>query len=201
MELEAIWNEYHEPVHRFVKRKAPSADDADDIVQDAFAKIYAHRDALRDKSKIKPWIYQIVRNAIADYYRKRRPVEELTADLPLAAETAPPDYAAEVIACFASTIPRLPDRYRAALELSELQGLSQKQVAERLGISYSAAKSRVQRGREMLKELLTGCCHIEADAYGNIVDFRILLTEAPEWHRKPRSSRKGKPALSVCAED
>jgi len=69
---------------------------------------------------------------------------------------------------------RLPQKYLEALELYEFQGLSQKELSEKLGISYSGAKSRVQRGRKKLKYLLEGCCHIESDRYGNIVDFRIL---------------------------
>ncbi|RDZ06409.1 hypothetical protein C3744_28710 [Priestia megaterium] len=65
-------------------------------------------------------------------------------------------------------------KYLEALELYEFQRLSQKELSEKLGISYSGAKSRVQRGRKKLKHLLEGCCHIESDRYGNIVDFCIM---------------------------
>lgn len=84
------------------------------------------------------------------------------------------NFTKEATVCIRSTIKRLPEKYREALELTEFQGLSQKELSEKLGISYSGAKSRVQRGRGKLKQLLEGCCHIEADRYGNIVDFRIL---------------------------
>lgn len=84
------------------------------------------------------------------------------------------NFTKEATVCIRSTIKRLPEKYREALELTEFQGLSQKELSEKLGISYSGAKSRVQRGRRKLKQLLEGCCHIEADRYGNIVDFRIL---------------------------
>ncbi|WP_214626422.1 sigma factor-like helix-turn-helix DNA-binding protein [Paenibacillus agaridevorans] len=69
---------------------------------------------------------------------------------------------------------RMPDKYREALELSELQGMSQKQLSEHLNISYSGAKSRVQRGRELVKEMMTSCCTIEADHYGNIVEYDVI---------------------------
>ncbi|WP_106406126.1 sigma factor-like helix-turn-helix DNA-binding protein [Paenibacillus solani] len=62
-----------------------------------------------------------------------------------------------------SILTRMPDKYREALELSELQGMSQKQLSEHLNISYSGAKSRVERGRELVKEMMTSCCAIEAD--------------------------------------
>ncbi|GIO13794.1 RNA polymerase sigma factor SigZ [Cohnella xylanilytica] len=191
MNIETVWREYQEPVQRFVRNRARSEADADDIVQTAFLKIYANQDQLKDERKLKPWIYQIVRNAIVDHYRKQRRTEEISEELPAPGEEAERDYSREVIACFESTIPHLPEVYREALVLSELRGLSQKELAERLGISYSAAKSRVQRGREMLRRLLTGCCHIETDAYGNIVDFRILSPEPKPLKRNRRADGCG----------
>jgi RNA polymerase sigma-70 factor, ECF subfamily len=65
----------------------------------------------------------------------------------------------------------LPEPYRQALLLTEYQGLNQKQMAERLGISVSGAKSRVQRAREKLRDMLLNCCHFEFDRRGRIVDY------------------------------
>lgn len=82
-----------------------------------------------------------------------------------------------------SILTRMPDKYREALELSELQGMSQKQLSEHLNISYSGAKSRVQRGRELMKEMMTSCCAIEADHYGNIVGYSVI-------HDEPKPKKK-----------
>jgi RNA polymerase sigma-70 factor (ECF subfamily) len=57
----------------------------------------------------------------------------------------------------------LPEPYSQALILTEYEGLSQKEMAERLGISFSGAKSRVQRARRKLRDLLLQCCHFELD--------------------------------------
>ena len=54
----------------------------------------------------------------------------------------------------------------------EFEEISQKALAERLGLSLSGAKSRVQRGRVKLRELLLGCCHVDFDRRGNIIDYR-----------------------------
>lgn len=70
--------------------------------------------------------------------------------------------------CLEPFLSRLPAEFREALQLTELGSLSQKDYAARLGISYSGAKSRVQRARRQLHELFTACCRIEAYAYGNI---------------------------------
>jgi RNA polymerase sigma-70 factor (ECF subfamily) len=69
-------------------------------------------------------------------------------------------------------ISTLPAPYRDALVLTEFEGLTQKEMAERLGISLSGAKSRVQRGREQLKRMLLERCQFEFDRLGRIIDCK-----------------------------
>jgi RNA polymerase sigma-70 factor (ECF subfamily) len=69
-------------------------------------------------------------------------------------------------------IERLPDHYRQAVMLSEIEGLKQREVAIKQGISLSGAKSRVQRGRKMLKEMLMAGCHFEFDHRGTVIDYQ-----------------------------
>lgn len=90
----------------------------------------------------------------------------------------------------------LPGKYRQALIMVEYQGLKQHEIAERLGISLSGAKSRVQRGREMIREALLDCCHFEFDRHGTYsstspVAPPALLTTTPARQKRltsPRSS-------------
>jgi RNA polymerase sigma-70 factor (ECF subfamily) len=63
----------------------------------------------------------------------------------------------------------LPAPYREALLLTEFDGLTQQQLAARVGISLSGAKSRVQRGREQLKQMLHECCSFEFDRRGKVI--------------------------------
>jgi RNA polymerase sigma-70 factor, ECF subfamily len=65
----------------------------------------------------------------------------------------------------------LPDGYRRAIELTDLEGLTQAAAAERLGLSLPGAKSRVQRGRARLKDMLLRCCEIETDRRGRVIAF------------------------------
>ncbi|MDN3954483.1 RNA polymerase sigma factor SigZ [Sporolactobacillus laevolacticus] len=173
MDIQRVWREYQEPIKRFVAKRMDNHADAEDIVQNVFMKINDHISELKDEKKIQPWIYQIARNSIADYYRRGKKSEEFTDCFNLNEENKKEDYSKEVISCFQDVIHQLPEKYREVVELSELKGMSQKELSEYLDISYSGAKSRVQRGREMMKNLLQGCCHIESDKYGNIVDFYI----------------------------
>jgi RNA polymerase sigma-70 factor (ECF subfamily) len=66
---------------------------------------------------------------------------------------------------------QLPEKYREALRFAEVDGLTQQKVADRLGLSLSAAKSRIQRGRVMLKDVLEQCCRFEFDRRGNLMDI------------------------------
>ena len=75
--------------------------------------------------------------------------------------------------CIRPFLNQLPDKYREAVETVDLQGVSQKDLALDLGLSHSAIKSRVQRGRGMLKTLFQECCQYELDAQGNLVDFEV----------------------------
>ena len=66
----------------------------------------------------------------------------------------------------------MDDKYKEAIILTEFNGLTQRQLAQKLNISYSGAKSRVQRAKENLKKLFTDCCSIQSDKYGNVVDYQ-----------------------------
>lgn len=78
----------------------------------------------------------------------------------------------ELLPCVAAMVDALPSSYREALRLTEYQGLSQKALSERLGISFSGAKSRVQRARAKLKQQLLECCHFQFDHAGRIIDYQ-----------------------------
>ena len=81
------------------------------------------------------------------------------------------DAASQLAVGLREMIGSLPRPYQEALMLVEIEGLSQKEVAEKLDLSYSGAKSRVQRGRRLLREALVNCCHIELDRRGRIIDY------------------------------
>ena len=73
--------------------------------------------------------------------------------------------------CLTPLIARLPEPYREAVRLVEIDGLPQRDLSERFAVSLSGAKSRVQRGRDKLKDLLLHCCQVELDKRGNVMDY------------------------------
>jgi RNA polymerase sigma-70 factor, ECF subfamily len=169
---EQLWDTFRAPLYQFIRRRVSDAHSAEDILQDVFLKIHAHIDTLRTHDRLASWIYQITRNAIADYYRARRPTAELAETLPIADEVVDDDVLRELSPCVTAMVTALPKTYGEALRLTEYQGLSQKALSERLGISFSGARSRVQRARAKIKEQLLNCCQFQFDHGGRIIDYQ-----------------------------
>lgn len=167
--LELLWNDFHKELEEFIFSRVKEREITNDILQDVFIKIQNNIGTLKDETKLSSWIYQITRNTINDYFRKLKYQIEIS-DYDAMNEQEPLNNR-ELEHCLIPFINQLDDKYKEAIILTEFKGLSQKQLAVKLDISYSGAKSRVQRAKGYLKNLFTECCNIQSDNYGNIVDF------------------------------
>lgn len=169
-----IWEESRQRLRRFIAKRIDDPNDVDDVLQDVFLKIHLNIDKLTDPSKLYPWVFQTTRNAIADFYRARQRTDLLAdEDLDTFAVTENDSVAEEeVLGWLEPMIADLPEKYREALRLVDVNGLTQQEVSDRLAISLSGAKSRVQRGREKLRDSLQKCCHIEFSRSGKIVEYK-----------------------------
>lgn len=169
-----IWEEFHRELRSIIVQKTQNAADADDILQDIFMKIIQHQEKVMGANNIKNYIFGIARNVTNDYFQKRKHSahETLSNDnIPDNTDTGADNLNMHLAdCCMHKFIQQLPDKYREAIVLTELQDMPQKVMAEQLNISYSGAKSRVQRGKEQLRELLMECCAYKSDRYGNILN-------------------------------
>lgn len=166
-----IWEQFSQSLLAFIRKRVDDPYDAEDILQEVFLKIHTRLDSLEDGDRMVPWLYQITRNTIIDYYRTRRPTEELPDFISVEPPLVEGDPNAQLAAGLRDFMACLPDRYRQALILTELEGLKQTELAEHLGLSVSGAKSRVQRGRDVLRQALLECCHFEFDRRGAVLEF------------------------------
>lgn len=168
---EDVWRALAGALRAFIARRVNGAADVDDVLQETFLTVHKGLASVRDEERLVAWVYQVAKSRIIDHYRRRRPVSEL----PDLAEEPPLDdtdvVRAEVASWLAPFVAALPETYREAVRLSELEGLPQREVAARLGLSLSGAKSRVQRGRALLRGLLEACCAMERDALGRVVGY------------------------------
>lgn len=154
-EIQNIWKDLHQELQKFIFFKVKNKQISEDILQDVFLKIQLHVHTLKDSSKLTSWVYQITRNTILDHFRKENNLSSIeNIDIPEADKDI--DYL-KLSNCINSKISNLPPAYKEALLLTILKDFSQIELADYLGISYSGAKSRVQRGKEKVKTLVLNC--------------------------------------------
>ena len=175
---EQVWRELHADLRRFLLRRVGREELADDLLQEVFLRIHRRIGALDDIDRLHGWVYRIAGNVVIDHYRSTAKRESPAAAPETINDSAQTDEAgvdeelnAEVARWLASMVEHLPETYREAVRLSELERMPQADIARQLGLSVSGAKSRVQRGREMLKASLDRCCRFELDQRGNILDY------------------------------
>lgn len=172
MEVAGVYTEFHRSLLAYVRSKIRSKEDAEDIMQNVFAKISANADSLSEKDKIQNWLFTVTRNAVIDYYRvnaKKKNVELNESISEQLLEEENTDSTKGLDSCVATMIALLPEEYKGIVEDAEINGISQKELAEKYGMAYSSMRSRVQRGRERLKQLFYNCCHIKTDNRGNVL--------------------------------
>lgn len=164
----------------FILIRVPNESDAEDVLQNVFVKMYSRLSTLRNEGKIVAWVYQIVRNEIAEYHRyhakeARNLVinedEDLLSLLPSSDSLDTNEAHSTIASCLTAMLECLPEQSRQAILMTEYNNQTQKEMADQLGISLSGAKSRVQRARSKLKEILLSCCNLEFDRVGNIIDY------------------------------
>jgi len=178
-----IWAEFHEVLRLFIAKRVADQAEVDDILQDVFLRVHRQLDRVNEPGRVVSWLYQIARNAVVDYYRSPERRREIPAGLagdvdqrasaPLPSTDVSGQVGTELAACLRPMLDRLSNDYRDAVTLVELDGLTQRAAAERLRLSLSGMKSRVQRGRQQLKEMLNECCLIQLDRRRGIAAYRV----------------------------
>jgi RNA polymerase sigma-70 factor, ECF subfamily len=148
----ALYDHYLDPIYKYCSRRLPTAEDAEDATSLVFAKALVDLPRQRDSGAVRPWLFAIAHNVVADHYRARRPTLGLTA-----ADAVPDRASAE--ACshdddeLRSLLARLPADQARILEL-RLAGLTGPEIAQVLGKSHAAVKVAQFRAYARLRQLL-----------------------------------------------
>ncbi len=175
-----IWNQVHNGLRAFIAKRVRNETEIDDLLQEVFVRVHRHVESIHEPERMVSWVFQITRNVIVDHYRSAERRRELPVGIGtdiqealkvLSAESEEHEAKYELSTCLRPMIARLSSAYREAITLVELEGLTHQEAATRLGLSIPAMKSRVQRGRQQLHNMLNECCQIELDGRHGVVQF------------------------------
>lgn len=178
----ALWQDVASRLRPFLARRVPPAD-VEDVLQDVFVRLQRGLPGLRDEERFTSWLFQIARNSVVEHHRSRarHPLPHALADDDRPAEPTDDDreVSRSLATCVSLFVARLPSPYREAVTLVELESLTVREAAELAGVSMSAMKSRVQRGRTQLRRMFDECCEIALDARGKVTDYARRVQPRP----------------------
>jgi len=181
--IEHLLDSCRAPILRYVLSICHDHAMAEDLVQETFLKAHKSRDSLTDESRALSWLYRIATNVCHDRYRRdgawgkprSRDVETLDGaeqDNLVMADEPRLDKALEqeeMSSCVQSYLAALPDSYRAVILFHDAEGMTNQEIATMLGVSLAAAKIRLHRAREKLREALSRACSFSSDERGVLI--------------------------------
>ena len=167
METTVIWDEFSEALKRFIYNRVKNNEITNDLLQEVFIKIHLNIHKIKKQESIKSWIYTISNNTINDYFNKQSKLRKLNSESIEYDNKNETEHSAKD--CLLPLINNLPPTYKLAVYLSEIKGIKQAEIAKQLNISLSGAKSRIQRGRNLLKQGFIDCCDYKLNEVGYLV--------------------------------
>jgi RNA polymerase sigma-70 factor (ECF subfamily) len=166
-----IWEEYKVSLFSFIKKRVGNHDDAKDILQDVLLKSYQYCSKGKKVIYLKAWLYKITYNTIIDYHKKANTIKTTTGEI--AYETSNPSLIGEASDYIKVLLQLLPQNYALPLYMSDIEGIDQKIIADKLNLTLPNTKSRIQRARVKLKERFLECCEVSFGENGEMVSFDI----------------------------
>ena len=168
--MEKQIEQLYKPLFLYIKKRINNQIDAEDLTQEVFYKLSNSKN--ENIKNIKSWVYTIAKNSIIDHYRKKKQLTQEIGNIEFQEELSEKDAINELSNCIAPFLNQLPEDYRDIMKLSELDDVPQKEIAERLNINYVTVRSKIQRGRLKLKDLISNCCTVIQGGKGGIVDYK-----------------------------
>jgi RNA polymerase sigma-70 factor (ECF subfamily) len=193
------WSLFYERLAGYVAARVRSPADADDLVQLILERAMA-KSGTAQIDNVAGWLFGIARNAIADHHRARARTLLLAAQAleneNLGELGSSDEERSAVLACMEPLLRCLPDATAQLLRWADMEGRSMQAIADELGITLTATKSRVQRARKDFLELTSACCAVTIDARGRVTDLTPRKTAQAIECECPDASANGKRSRS-----
>ena len=182
-DISSLWLEYKNGLKYYILKKVKNEDVANDLSHEVLMKVYNSCCSAIKIKNVRSWMFQIAHNTTIDYFRKQQKFTNNIPEIYDNDETTGFQDAEEIIK---PLMQLLPEKYAIPLHLSDIEEFKQKEVAQKLNLSLTATKSRIQRARKLLKEKIIECSNLEKDERGNLIPLAI------KSECKPIQKRPGK---------
>ena len=170
--MECLVKKHQRSVNSLLYQLAPDWSDTSDLAQEVFIRVYRGIHSLRNPKTFRSWLNQIVVNLFYDELRRRpRRLPTLSIDAPIESENGEGDLVREIPdpslkpderslieeldQVIKKAMAQLPEQFRTAIVMRELQGLSYEEISDAIGCELGTVKSRIARARGRLQEVLS----------------------------------------------
>jgi len=177
-DVPTLWLEHKTALFHYILKRVKNQELAEELLQEVLLKVYQFCLSKNGVRNVRSWLFQIAHNTIIDTFRQQQKIKT-TDHFPILAEENDPLAFEEALPYILPMIEFLPETYSRPLKLADIEGMKHAEVAKILGLSLTAAKSRIQRARQLLKNEFVTCCHFETDRNGNLISFDIKAGCAP----------------------
>jgi len=168
--LDRAWQENAAELRGFLVHRSGNLGDGEDLLQELFLRAIQQGGDFCRLTNPRAWLFHVARNLLIDRLRLRKVQISLPEDL--ATEPEPEMHLVDNLSqCIPRVLSELAPADREAILLCDLQGMTQMEYAGRLGISLSAAKSRVQRARARMQAQMVNACQVRFDESGEVCCF------------------------------
>lgn len=152
---ENIYRDYHSKVLGYIRSKINNLQDSEDLAADVFVKVYEKYDSFDNtKASVSTWIFTITRNAVIDYFRTSKDYDEVPETI--AADTSVEDEVCnnDMLDSLAKALRNLDERERDIIVMRYYEGVSLKDIADKMGISYAYVRVLQKKALQALRDYL-----------------------------------------------
>ena len=169
-DISSLWLEYKNGLKYYIFKKVNNEEIANDLSHEVLMKVYNSCCSSVNIKNVRSWMFQIAHNTTIDYLKKQG---KFTDNVPENYYNDDDDVYQDANEIVKPLMQLLPEKYATPLQLSDIEELKQKEVAQKLNLSLTATKSRIQRARNLLKEKIIECGNLEKDEKGNLISLGI----------------------------